>query len=101
MINLTYAIKLNHYCIAQKKKKKNSIVSLRTLETENVVTSPLTGQACLPVFEYLSSIDSFGRSEDINLTALNFATKKQEDTFERLKFKARKTGLLSKYFARR
>ena len=63
---------------AQKKEKKNSRVSLRTLETENVVTSPLTGQACLPVFEYLSSIDSFARSEDINLTALNFATKKQE-----------------------
>ena len=63
---------------AQKKEKKNSRVSLRTLETENVVTNPLTGQACLPVFEYLSSIDSFARSEDINLTALNFATKSKK-----------------------
>ena len=68
------------------KIKKNSRVSLRTLETENVVTNPLTGQACLPVFEYLSSIDSFARSEDINLTALNFATKKQEGSQKKSQF---------------
>ena len=53
------------------------------------------------MLEHLSSIDSFARSGNINLTALNFATKKEEDEFGRFKFIARKTELLPKFLPRK
>ena len=59
---------------------------------------PTHGQGML---EYLSSIDSFARSENINLKALSFATKKEEDAFGRMKLTARKTELLPKFHPRK
>ena len=53
------------------------------------------------MLEYLSSIDSFARSENINLKALSFATKKEEDAFGRMKLTARKTELLPKFLPRK
>ena len=108
--NLTHLFKPQVYrsdllkkmvCNKKKLRQKDSRVSKNCKSNSRNLARRYQPTQWQGMLEHLSSIDSFARSGNINLTALNFATKKEEDEFGRFKFIARKTELLPKFLPRK